>query len=137
MLSKPLHGWTEITIGNFVGHGSYIQDIPVIFLEAFIRALACNTPAEIVVDEEGSMFTLRSHRSTTISARRAEEEIFFFNIDSVTLAKELLKDLQESWHEWLEWPSEVRLASEKEKSSYLKSRNTQLIRLTHELKKHL
>ena len=47
MLSKPEHGWTTIQIGGFVGDGSYIQDVPIMCLEAFIRALSYNIPMEI------------------------------------------------------------------------------------------
>lgn len=137
MLSKPLYGWTDITVGNFIGRGSHIQDIPILFLEAFLRALAHNIPAEIEVDEEGSTFIMQSYHSTTITAFRNEQETFFIDADATALAAELLNDLRNNWNDWLEWPAEIRLSSEKEKPALLKSRNIQLTRLSRELEKYL
>lgn len=137
MLSKPHHGWLDITIGDFIGRGSYIQDIPVLFLEAFIRALAYNIPATIEIDEEDSSFTIFAHRATTITVCRAEKESRFFDIDVRTLAEELLNDLNEYHDEWLKWPPEVPHLSERDRSFFLKKRSAQLTRLTNELKKRL
>lgn len=137
MLSCPEHGWTEITIGDFISYASYIQDIPVLFLEAFIRALAYGIPAEIQVDEEGSSFTLRSHHTTTITVHRKPEEIHHFNQNVGTLAQACRNDLLQFWQAWLEWPPEAQLLHGKERDVFLENRSAQLTRLIRELDKHL
>lgn len=137
MLSKPQHGWTEITIGDFTGHGSYIQDLPVMFLEAFLRALHWGTETEITINEEGSSFTVRSLHTTEIAVHREREESFFFDTGVRELAQSLLFDLEHDRPEWLKWPPECRRMNEKELRSFCADRNAHLNRLINELKKYL
>ena len=49
MLGKPHGGWTEIKIGDFIGYGSYLTDIPVDCLNACIFALSNNSPLSFFV----------------------------------------------------------------------------------------
>lgn len=44
MLSKPQFGWTDITIGDWTGKLSYIDDVPVVLLNAFYNVLAIKNP---------------------------------------------------------------------------------------------
>lgn len=104
MLSTPRYGWTEISIGDFRGRGSHIQNIPVLLLEAFLRALRWHIPAEITIDEEGSTFDLCSLYTTTIAVHRGDDELHHFDIDVQALASELIADLRRDWQDWLCWP---------------------------------
>lgn len=40
MLSKPQFGWTDITIGDWTGKLSYINDVPVVLLNAFYNVFS-------------------------------------------------------------------------------------------------
>lgn len=135
MLSKPQHGWTEITIGCFVGDGSYIQDIPVLLLEAFTKAIRYNIPAEITIDEEGSEFTIQTLRSTTVTTHRSASETYMFAIDVRTLAAELLADLRRDWQDWLTWPPEhdPALLDRRKQLTFVTQRADHLARLMNSL----
>ena len=130
MLSAPCHGWTEITVGDFVGRGSHIQDVPVLLLEAFLRSLRWNIPAEVAIDEEGSTFELHSLDTTVISVRRDSNATYCFNLDAHTLAAELIADLRRDWQGWLLWRGSDSKTS-------LERRAAHLNRLIDELEKHL
>ena len=60
MLSKPCHGWTIVQIGpNSIGTASYIEDVPLDLLDAFIAYFNQKTkylPFSFVFDAEGSHF---------------------------------------------------------------------------------
>ena len=34
MISNPAHGWCDFKVGDFVGHPSYVTDVPLDLLEA-------------------------------------------------------------------------------------------------------
>ena len=106
MLSKPQHGWTEIVVGDFVGRGSYIQDLPVMLLEMFLRTLRWNIPSEITINEEGSTFRLCAASATTLSIHHSAGETFSFDIDLRILAAELIADLRRDWQDWFVWSHE-------------------------------
>lgn len=135
MLSTPEHGWTEIQIGPFTGWGGFIQDVPVLFLEAFIRALSCDLPAEVQIDEEGSAFTVRAHHDTQITAFRDAVETFRCGADVRALAKELLRDLRRDWDLWLTWPlaNHPDRLTKAERRDFLDRRAAHLTRLTQSL----
>lgn len=135
MLGTPENGWVEIRIGAFSGWGSFIQDMPVLLLESFTRALSCGLPAEIWIDKEGSRFLIRAHCATEIVAYRGTPETFRFATDLRTLARELLCDLDRDWNFWLTWPLANRTGgmSKSELSDFLNRRAAHLTRLTQAL----
>ncbi|AMN31145.1 hypothetical protein [Clostridium perfringens] len=45
MLGTPKHGWVDINIGNFEGRGSYLDDVAMNFLNAFISSYTYGIPA--------------------------------------------------------------------------------------------
>ena len=53
MLEKPNAGWTKVCIGDFIGWASYITDVPVKCLKAFINGYPSNLPITIRFDAEG------------------------------------------------------------------------------------
>ena len=105
MLSKPKHGWTDITLGDFTGRGSYLTDIPVDLLNAFINALRDFIPASVFFDEEGSQFTLVSHHDGTyiIVEREEKPELISVDIKFTELIKEVINDLESNINEWTDW----------------------------------
>ena len=53
MLSKPQFGWTDITIGDWTGKLSYIDDVPVVLLNAFCNVFSNQKPEVVCFDAEG------------------------------------------------------------------------------------
>lgn len=113
MFSKPIHGWTNIEIGDFTGVGSYLTDIPMDTLDAFITSLDCSIPASIYFNEEGSEFILVSHyNSTYIIVEREKTELISIDIDYLELIKEAVKDIEDNLEDWVYWESFYELYSE-------------------------
>ena len=137
MLSKPSHGWTEITVGNFTGYGSYIQDIPVLLMEALSRVLAYGITSSIDIDEEGTIFSITFAPDSVTLSR--ESESAFFPLSARHLAGELLADLRRDWDDWLTWPAECNpnLLSPCEIQEFRKDRATLLTRLINTVEKLL
>lgn len=110
MFSKPIHGWTDITIGDFTGRGSYLTDIPMDVLNAFINSLDYSIPASIRFDEEGSEFILVSHYyNTYIILEREKTELISININYLDLIKEAIKDIEDNLEDWVYWESYYEL----------------------------
>lgn len=57
MISSPRHGWCSFELGIFKGSPSYLTDVPVDLLDAFINYHSQGYGGA-VFDEEGSYFTL-------------------------------------------------------------------------------
>lgn len=137
MLSKPLHGWTDITVGSSVGRGSYIQDLPTLLMEALARVLAYGISSAVEIDEEGSVFKLIFAPDTVSFVREGKPAVFA--IPARQLARELLADLRRDWEDWLTWPTECSpsLLTPREIKDFCASRAIHLTRLMHFIEKHL
>lgn len=137
MLSKPSHGWTEITVGSFTGYGSYIQDVPVLLTEALSRVLAYGITSSIDIDEEGTIFSITFAPDSVTLTRGKEQSLFPFSAHH--LANELIGDLRRDWEDWLTWPAECnpRLLSSREIQDFRKDRAAYLTRLISTLEKLL
>ena len=104
MLSKPIHGWSTITVGNYKKSGSYLTDIPMDCLNAFISSLKYNIPAAIYFDEEGTEFNLVSfHDDTYIIEEKDEPKLIKVDISFNKLAEELIDDIESNIGEWINW----------------------------------
>ena len=57
MISNPKHGWCDFDLRDFHGHPSYLTDVPVDLLQAFIdlHTKGCGV---VWFDEEGTEFSL-------------------------------------------------------------------------------
>ena len=106
MISNPKHGWCTFKIGDFVGTPSYLTDVPVDLLDAFIDYNAKGYGVAIF-DEEGSTFTLvltRYNWGVFIIEEKDEAVLHDFsdmNIDD--LQKELLEDIDKDLIGWTEF----------------------------------
>lgn len=104
MLSKPYAGWTKVTIGDFEGRASYMTDVPMDCLIAFINALEYNIPASVLFDEEGTEFTLvTSTDGTYVISEREESKLFVINKRFSKLARELINDIEDNLEDWVLW----------------------------------
>lgn len=103
MISNPKHGWCTFKLGDFVGTPSYLTDVPVDLLNAFIDY---NTRGYgvAVFDEEGSDFILlltNYNQSVFIIEEKDEAILHDFSDMSIdNLEKELLEDIE---HDLVGW----------------------------------
>lgn len=101
MLSNPKAGWCELEIGDFKGTPSYLTDVPVDLLTAFIDYYKKGIGVSFF-DEEGSEFNLLlSNYSAYIIYCGNESTLYEFpNIDIDNLAKELIADIKSNVDSW-------------------------------------
>jgi len=109
MLGEPKYGWTNIKIGGkdgFHGGASYLDNVPVICLNAFIGSFENGTPASIEFDAEGWSFilTATSFGAYVIVHKDKDPSILYFeNTDRIKLAKELVEDIEKYMDSWILW----------------------------------
>lgn len=108
MISNPKHGWCDFKIEDnnnniFFGTPSYITNVPVDLLQAFLD-YKTNGQGMVWFDEEGTEFTLvLNPYSIYIIAENedCEGRLYDFselNIDN--LIKELIQDIESNLFEW-------------------------------------
>lgn len=115
MLSKPCAGWTKVTIGDFEGRASYMTDVSMDCLIAFINALEYNIPASILFNEEGSEFTLvTSVDGTYVISEREESKLFVINKRFSKLARELINDIEDNLEDWVLWDYDYEFHNDSE-----------------------
>lgn len=106
MISKPKYGWCNFELGTFRGEPSYLTDVPVDLLDAFINYYN-NGYGTVVFDEEGSYFVLtitRYNWGIYIIEEKDKSVLHDFssmNVDN--LAKELIADLEINLDCWAEF----------------------------------
>ena len=57
MITNPKYGWCDFELGNFKGSPSYLTDVPIELLDAFLD-YHIKGYGVAIFDEEGSWFTL-------------------------------------------------------------------------------
>lgn len=105
MISNPDCGWCDIRVGNFIGQGSYVTDIPLDFMECFIHYLHSGS-GSVYVDEEGTEFTFVVSDCETyiIECRDEEPKLHFFeDIYPNELCKELVCDIESNFDGWVDF----------------------------------
>ncbi|MBU5331737.1 hypothetical protein KQI61_05970 [Anaerocolumna aminovalerica] len=109
MLSNPEHGWCNVKIGDFEGVASYLTDVPLNCLAAFIqyfdRSSNINSTS-VYFDEEGTEFYIVfDYYSTYIIIERKEkpELKYIDDIGIKQLAHELIEDLERDFDKWVDW----------------------------------
>ena len=131
MISDPKHGWCIFDLMDFRGIPSYLTDVPVVLLEAFIdlftkgQGMAC-------FDEEETKFTLvLTPYSMFIIEEKDKPGLHDCSeINPRELAKELIEDIKKDMYGW-SWfiPSND--------SEEIQIHRDNIRRLIIELKKHV
>ena len=111
MLSKPVHGWSEITIGDWSDRCSYIDDVPFMLLEAIEGSCRANQPVAAKFDAEGWDYIIvfdqfETHIiSTAPHSLKAQDSYSYhtIEIDRDELAKELISDIRKYIDYWTKW----------------------------------
>ena len=105
MLSRPIIGWSKITIGNWSDRCSYIDDVPFMLLEAMEESCRINKPVSVRIDAEGWDYIIVFDQFTThiISEITDDYTYYSVDIDRDELARELISDIRRDIDEWCEW----------------------------------
>ena len=103
MISNPKHGWCDFKLGSFAGTASYLTDVPIDLLDAFIDYYTRGYGV-VVFDEEGSYFTLvltRYNQGVFVIEERDVVALSSFGImNPDDLAKELINDIENDLMRW-------------------------------------
>ena len=122
MLSKPKHGWTEVTIFNRqLGNASYITDVPVDMLEEFIEWFIGEedhrSRIHISFDAEGYEFGLFIWNGDLYSIVQTDQAICTNLCQSkgqttmeimCALGRELIADIRNNMDDWVDWMDDGR-----------------------------
>lgn len=115
MLSKPNAGWTDITIGDImIGTASYIEDIPVNVLNAFIEYFNEDNCLNFSIefDAEGYFFGLVEFNGElfVINNQTGEKIPNMTKVSTDALRKilgklavEVIQNIQENMMSWVLW----------------------------------
>lgn len=104
MIQNNGHGWGTFQLGNFTGRISYIEDVPVDLLQAFIdwreKGSGCAW-----IDEEGTEFTfvLTPYSMFVISERNNTELFNLSEFKFEEIEKELIDDIESDLDGWSEF----------------------------------
>ena len=126
MFTEPKYGWTTLNVGRFSERVSYLTDVPIECLDAFIYALENSVPATVFFDAEGYDYHLVSSYYETYII--IGDKLFISNKDYVDIAKELCCDIEKYFDGWVDWMGYEIDADEdiKRRSDVLKSKLNKL-----------
>ena len=103
MISNPKHGWCNFELRTFEGTPSYLTDVPIDLLDAFIN-YHTRGYGVAVFDEEGSYFTLvMSQYNWGIYIIEEKDypklhNLCDFNVED--LEEELIRDIERDLNGW-------------------------------------
>ena len=104
MISNPKHGWSNFDLRVFHGTPSYLTDVPVDLLNAFIQYHTTGTGIAWF-DEEGTEFTLVITPYSLFVIEEKDKPILhdFSEIKINNLEKELIEDIEKDLIGWSEF----------------------------------
>lgn len=101
MINNPKHGWCNFRLGNFVGHPSYLTNVPIDMLEAFIYYWTNSNSLSIFFDEEGSDFTLVvTPYNVYIIEEKDSAKLHVIDTTAEQLTNELINDIENDIDNW-------------------------------------
>lgn len=137
MFTEPKHGWTNLKIGDICYRASYLTDIPIDCLDAFIYALKNHSPATVYFDAEGWEHYLVSYRyDSYVIVNKNTTTVEVIEKDYVQLAKELIKDIKNYFDGWVNWECYHNMNEEetKERENMINDRVFKLEELIKKIK---
>ena len=104
MISNPKHGWSNLDLKTFHGTPSYLTDVPVDLLNAFIQYHTTGTGIAWF-DEEGTEFTLVITPYSLFVIEEKNKPVLhdFSEINIDNLEKELIEDIEKDLIGWSEF----------------------------------
>ena len=104
MISNPKHGWCDFKLRTFEGTPSYLTDVPVDLLGAFIDYYT-KGQGMAWFNEEGTEFTLVINPYSLFIIEEKENTMLydFSEMNVEKLAKELINDIEKDLTGWSEF----------------------------------
>lgn len=104
MISNPKHGWSNFDLKSFHGSPSYLTDVPVDLLNAFIQYHTTGTGIAWF-DEEGTEFTLVITPYSLFVIEEKDKPVLhdFSEIKINNLEKKLIEDIEKDLIGWSEF----------------------------------
>ena len=104
MISNPKHGWCDFEIGDFVGHPSYVTNVPVDLLEA-LRDYKYKGQGMAWFDEEGTDFTLVLTPYSLYVVEEKDKAILhdFSKLKVDSLIDEAVASIESDLQAWIEF----------------------------------
>ena len=101
MISNPKNGWCNFKLCDFEGTPSYITDVPIDLLDAFIDYYTRGYGLAYF-DEEGSEFTLLLtwYGVYIIEEKDNVKSHVFYDLNISDLAKEVIADIETNLDGW-------------------------------------
>ena len=128
MLENPKHGWVKIHLGDFCDRASYLTDVIYDILEALIHVLNRKGSASVYFDAESwewyIVFTWYETFIVDYPYRTDEEyinsvddnpELTVIDMHIEDIAKEVIKDFEKDYDEWISWNPEGKSKERTEK----------------------
>lgn len=131
MLSKPLFGWTDITIGDWTGKLSYIDDVPIILLNAFYNVFSNQKPEVVCFDAEGINYWIVFDLSDTIIITEDENcqySVSRQNVGVGELGMQMWDDITCKLKDWVRWAIDDNNAKDYEEREELLYNKLQQLR---------
>ena len=139
MISNPKHGWCNFKLGDFEGHPSYLTDVPLDLINAFLNYYT-QYNGVAWFDEEGTDFTfvINPYNIYIVEERQNTILHYFPDINVDELAKELIKDIEndlngwanfipdDEWEEIVEHDNEIRNGLHLLKETFLRQKGIEL-----------
>lgn len=131
MLSKPQFGWTDITIGDWTGKLSYIDDVPVVLLNAFCNVFSNQEPEGIYFDAEGINYWIVFDLFDTIIITEDENcqySVSRQNVGVGELGMQMWNDITCKLKDWIRWAIDDNNAKDYEERAELLYNKLQQLR---------
>ena len=104
MLGMPMYGWSHIKICDFEGPASYLTDVANDCLVSMIHHFQTGFDFVVNFDAEGWTFKVISDNYSTYIIEDKDESILHtYEINSLSLAKEIILDIEKYFKEWIKW----------------------------------
>lgn len=106
MLSKPVNGWTTVSIKDFQAEASYLVDIPFQWLNACLSGFRYKIPVSLFIDEEGSECFITTYYDGTYIIMDRDDEVAcstYRDIDFMDITEMLLSDIRKYFENWIVW----------------------------------
>ncbi len=110
ILINPRYGWVTVKIGDWSDRASYLTNVPLDALDAFINSYNRWQPATIKFDAEGWEYivVIDDYYTYIIDYPHdgnfdASPVLTIVEIKKDDLAKELINDIQSNFYEWVSW----------------------------------
>lgn len=123
MISNPKHGWCNFKIETFEGTPSYLTDVPIDLLTAFIdyHTKGCGAAW---FDEEGTEFSLVITPYSLFIIEEKDKPILydFSEMRIEDIEKELIEDIENDMYGWINFTTDNDLEEVKEHETEIRQK---------------